>query len=160
MARQIDIVLVLEALYQRAKREGLRPRQVAGVSLGGCCDAIGTARKGAFRRKAHAHTSARDPHRDWICVLADKEERLVAPSGKPTALLVHEYAHILTHAGHTAAWRAAVTALGASNEAKQYLEREANRHHHDWTAWALRDSQEFRHCPTCGWSEMRSKVTA
>lgn len=123
MARQLidaGVSAALSALYARAEAKGYKARAVAGVSLGGCCDAIGTTRKGAFRRTAHAHTSGSDPRRDWICVLSGKVERLVSPTGKPTATLIHEYAHILTHAGHTDAWRKAVAALGAPAEAVRY----------------------------------------
>ena len=153
MARRSDdgaIGAALEALYERAADAGLRPMPVAGVSLGGCCEAIGTERRGAFRRKAHAHTAATDPHRDWICILSDKESRAVTATGRATALLIHEYAHIVTHSGHTAAWGKAVAALGAPNEAKRYRAR----HRHAWSEWDERDNgQSHRTCLTCTMTE-------
>lgn len=155
MARRSEdpgIWAALEALYGRAKSAGLKPREVAGVSLGGCCEAIGTQRKGAFRRVAHAHVKGE--HQDWICVLSDKESKLVTPAGRPTALLIHEYGHVVTHAWHTKVWGAAVANLGAPGEAKKYAERAASRHRHAWSEWDERgNGQAHRHCLTCEMSE-------
>lgn len=43
------------ALAMRAVAAGFRDVPVAGISVGGCAEAIGTPRRGAFRRRAHAH---------------------------------------------------------------------------------------------------------
>ena len=94
--------------------------RVAGVSLGGCCDAFGTDRIGAMRRSAHAHTSPRSTWRGWICFKSGKPERVRTATGKPTTLLIHEVGHIVTWDGHTARWRAAVSKLGAPAEARKY----------------------------------------
>lgn len=111
----------LDGLYDRAAQHGYRPRPIAGLAVGGCCDAFGTTRQGAFRKAAHAHTSG--SHLDWICVRSRRPERLITPTGKPTALLIHEYAHVLMHAGHVERWRKAVTDLGAPAEARMYAGR-------------------------------------
>ncbi len=94
--------------------------RVAGISLGGCVDAIGTDRRGAMRRVAHAHTGVHSPNRGWICVNSGKESRILTATGRPTYVLIHEVAHIVTWDGHTARWGKAVTALGAPGEAKRY----------------------------------------
>lgn len=98
---------------ERASASGLRAAPVAGISVGGCAEAIGTPRRGAFRRRAHAHNDRRDPHFGWICFLSAQPGRLITPSGRPSALLAHEYAHLLAPgSGHGERWRWAVTALG------------------------------------------------
>ncbi|MCA9830247.1 MAG: hypothetical protein KC495_07245 [Dehalococcoidia bacterium] len=85
----------LAALMERATANGLRVVPVAGISIGGCAEAIGTPRRGAFRRQAHAHNHRPDPLFGWICFLSTKPGRLITPSGRPSALLAHEYAHLL-----------------------------------------------------------------
>lgn len=85
------------------------PRQFpacAGVFVGGCVSrGIGSS----FRAKAHAHTSKHDrPY--WICVRS--LARVYNADGSLSALLWHEYAHILIDEGHTAKWRAKMIELG------------------------------------------------
>ncbi len=107
------------ALATKAVAAGLRAVPVAGISLGGCAEAIGTPRHGAFRRRAHAHNHARDPRFGWICILSTRAGRVVTPTGRPSALLAHEYAHLLApNSGHGERWRATVTALGHPAQAK------------------------------------------
>ena len=108
----------IAALATKAAAAGIRAGPVAGISVGGCADAIGTPRRGAFRRRAHAHNHRRDPCFGWICILSTSPARVVTPTGRPSALLAHEYAHLLApNSGHGERWRAAVTALGHPAEA-------------------------------------------
>ncbi|MGE0600658.1 MAG: hypothetical protein AB7J35_05190 [Dehalococcoidia bacterium] len=103
----------IAALATKATAAGIRAVPVAGISIGGCAEAIGTPRRGAFRRRAHAHNHSRDPRFGWICILSARAGRVVTPTGRPSALLAHEYAHLLApNSGHGERWRAAVTALG------------------------------------------------
>ena len=106
-------------LGTKAAAAGILAVPVAGISVGGCADAIGTPRRGAFRRRAHAHNHPRDPCFGWICILSTRPGRVVTPTGRPSALLAHEYAHLLApNSGHGERWRAAVTALGHPAEAR------------------------------------------
>lgn len=110
----------MAVLRQRAEAAGFRVAKLEGISVGGCSAAIGTPRRGAFREQAHAHNHPRDPMFGWICILSAKVERLRTPTGRPTALLAHEYAHLLAPStGHGERWRKAVTALGHPAEAKR-----------------------------------------
>lgn len=107
------------ALATKAAAAGIRAVSVAGISVGGCAEAIDTPRRGAFRRRAHAHNHPRDPRFGWICILSARAGRVVTLTGRPTTLLAHEYAHLLApNSGHGERWRAAVTALGHPAEAK------------------------------------------
>ena len=65
------------------------------VFVGGCVE---RGDGSSFRRKAHAHTSKDDIHYGMICVRSSK--RLYTPSGKPSYLMRHELAHIITGHGH------------------------------------------------------------
>jgi hypothetical protein len=122
MAEALDPAVLraaVAALMARAVAAGIRAVPVAGISVGGCAEAIGTPRRGAFRRRAHAHNHPRDPLFGWICVLSTRAGRLLTPTGRPSALLAHEYAHLLApNSGHGERWRNAVTALGHPAQAK------------------------------------------
>lgn len=123
MAEALDASIyqaALAALIERATAAALRAVPVTGISVGGCAEAIGTPRRGAFRRRAHAHNDRRDPLFGWICFLSTKPGRLVTPSGRPSALLAHEYAHLLAPgSGHGERWRRAVTVLGFRAQARR-----------------------------------------
>ena len=86
--------------------------QVKGIFVGGCVKrGVGSS----FRAKAHAHNFKIDPYFGWICVRSIK--RIGETQGhtiiKPSALLWHEYAHILTPDHyHDDAWRAKMKELG------------------------------------------------
>lgn len=110
----------LDRVLAHLDGKGYDLARVAGVSLGGCCLAFGTERKGAMRRRAHAHTGAQSAMRGWICFLSSKPERVRTATGRPTTTLIHEVGHIVTWEGHTARWRKAVSALGAPAEARKY----------------------------------------
>ena len=82
------------ALGTKAAAAGLRAVPVAGISVGGCAEAIGTPRRGAFRRRAHAHNHPRDPRFGWICILSARAGRVVtqqdgrrpcSPTSTPTS---------------------------------------------------------------------------
>lgn len=90
-----------EVLRPYMKGRG-KQRKLKGVFVRGCVER-GTG--SSFRRKAHAHTSASDPFRGWICIRA--ERRL-----DNEQLLLHELGHILTNQGHTDKWREVTQSLG------------------------------------------------
>lgn len=88
--------------------------EVKGIFIGGCVErGVGSS----FRAKAHAHNANKEPYIKyfgWICVRSIK--RIGETSGqvvtKPSRLLWHEYAHILTpNHGHDDTWRAKMREL-------------------------------------------------
>ena len=90
--------------------------EVAGVHVGGCID--GNRR---FRAQGHAHSRPGSSHPGWICVLSHR--RLFAAvrdnltgewaySDRPSRLMWHEYAHIVTGHGHDDVWRAKMREFG------------------------------------------------
>jgi hypothetical protein len=79
-----------------------------GVFVGGCID---RGDGPSFRAKAHAHT--KEPHKGWICARSAK--RLYVPgTDRPSKLMLHELAHILTGHGHDDTWRREVRRLGGT----------------------------------------------
>jgi hypothetical protein len=80
---------------------------VAGIFIGGCVDRGEGSR---FRARAHAHNHS-GANYGWICFLSEK--RVFTAGNKPSRILWHEYAHILTPKhGHDDAWRATMKNLG------------------------------------------------
>lgn len=82
--------------------------EIAGIFVGGCVERGEGSR---FRARAHAHTGRgiADPHLGWVCFLSEK--RLWTSDGKPSRILWHEYAHIVSGHGHDDVWRAAMRKL-------------------------------------------------
>jgi hypothetical protein len=91
-----------------------------GIFTGGCVE---RGKGSSFWAKAHAHCGPEDPNIGWICVRAAR--RVLTPSGKPSTLLYHEYAHLIVgyDAAHGPEWRKVVTELGFPAEAAEYLNR-------------------------------------
>lgn len=90
--------------------------EVAGLYIGGCIETKG----GRFRRQAHAHNHRTDPNFGWICVLSHRRvfgqsrtNGIWTPTDRPSQLMLHEYAHILTpNHGHDHHWMLAAHQLG------------------------------------------------
>lgn len=81
--------------------------QVKGIFVGGCVD---RGDGSSFRKIAHAHTQ--EKNHGWICVRSPK--RLYMADGKPSQVMLHELAHILTNQGHTDKWRLKMKEIGGS----------------------------------------------
>jgi len=82
--------------------------QFRGVFVGGCID---RGDGSSFRAKAHAHT--KEPNKGWICVRSAKR-LYVSGTDRPSKLMLHELAHILTGHGHDDTWRKEVRRLGGT----------------------------------------------
>ena len=104
--------------FEKYKEKGYK-----GIFLGGC---IERGEGSSFRAKAHAHNKPTynqlpDEHFGWICVRSAKRLRMT--NGKPSMLMLHELAHILTpHHWHDDVWRAKVKDLGGHID-RQYQKR-------------------------------------
>ena len=82
--------------------------ELKGVFVGGCVD---RGDGSSFRAKAHAHT--KEPNKGWICVRSTKR-LYVQGTTRPSKLMQHELAHILTGHGHDDTWRKEVRRLGGT----------------------------------------------
>jgi hypothetical protein len=89
--------------------------EVVGLFIGGCVQrGVGSS----FRHQAHAHTSG--PDKGWICVRSHRRlfaatrqaDGSWATTKRPSRLMWHEYAHILTGTGHDERWRRQMRELG------------------------------------------------
>lgn len=93
------------------------------VFVGGCVKrGVGSS----FRRKAHAHVIGEN--KGFVCVRSWK--RLRSANGKPSQLMIHEYAHILTGHGHDDVWRAKMKEVGGRInywEKKSYFQKRKNK---------------------------------
>ncbi len=94
--------------FEKYKKEGYM-----GVFVGGC---VNRGEGSSFRAQGHAHCFKGSTNEGWICVRSKK--RLFMANGKPSRLLWHELAHILSKAGHTDKWRAKMKELGQPLEAR------------------------------------------
>jgi hypothetical protein len=88
---------------------GFDPAVCQGLFVGGCvARGIGSS----FRAKAHAHNKRGHQHYGWICVRAPRRV-YIRGADMPSALLWHEYAHLLTpNHGHDNTWRRMMRRLG------------------------------------------------
>lgn len=100
--------------------------EVEGIFIGGCVErGVGSS----FRAKAHAHNTKNtarcfDFHSGWICIrsldrigewhgVPQEDGSTLIIIDKPSRLLMHEYAHILTpNHSHDDTWRRAMKRLG------------------------------------------------
>ncbi len=91
--------------------------------VGGCVE---RGDGSSFRAKAHAHTHSDDAYNGWICVRSAKR----LGNGKPSMLMLHELAHILTGHGHDDTWRKKLRELGGRiryYETKAYYKKRRMR---------------------------------
>ena len=85
-----------------------------GVYVGGCIHERNsyTIWEGS---RSHAHNRRKNEFYGWICVLDPKD--VLTPRGKPTAVILHELAHLLApETLHSRSWKKAVTELGCGSE--------------------------------------------
>lgn len=88
--------------FDKYREQGI----LKGVFLGGCVD---RGDGSSFRRKAHAHARTQT-NQGWICVRS--RHRLMSTNGrKPSLLMYHELAHLISKQGHTDKWRQAMREL-------------------------------------------------
>jgi len=113
--------------------------KVKGIFVGGCIErGIGSS----FRAKAHAHNRQSDKYFGWICVRSIKRVGEVQGQviTKPSYLLWHEYAHILTpNHYHDDTWRRKMRELG-----QPIPEQYQKKARYSRGAWLVR-----RFCPRC-----------
>lgn len=85
--------------------------EVRGIFTGGCVE---RGEGSSFRALVHAHTQKSDPWQGWICVWAARRVGLVNDDVvvKPSRLLAHELAHMLTGHGHDDVWPRKMKELG------------------------------------------------
>ena len=89
-----------------------------GVYVGDGC-VTGTEPLEWLKIHAHAHNDTEDEWFGWICI-ADPYNVITA-KGNPTAILLHEVAHVLCRdPGHSQKWCAVVSAIGAPGQAQKY----------------------------------------
>lgn len=91
--------------------------EIKGLFIHGCIErGVGSS----FRHQAHAHCESDDPHLGIICIRSHRrifgmtrtEAGIWIQTDRPSRLMWHEYAHILTGRGHDDVWRAKMRELG------------------------------------------------
>jgi hypothetical protein len=90
--------------------------EVTGVHVGGCVNPSDRR----FGGNAHAHTGGE--FKGWICLRKQRQVLDALVDGKPSPLMFHEYAHVLTGRGHDDLWRKKMLELGQRIE-KRYVKK-------------------------------------
>jgi hypothetical protein len=126
--------------------------EIKGVFVGGCVE---RGAGSSFRAKAHAHNVKTDPYFGWICLRSIKRAGEVEGNviTKPSQLLWHEYAHILTPDHfHDDAWRKKMKELGQPIQ-KQYAKKARPRIVYSYFCPSCKHRWEGSFtftCPKCG----------
>jgi len=106
----------------KAEEFGFSRRVCRGVFVGSCVRGHGRDAVSTRSVDAHAHNWRGDDFYGWICV--SSERRLFTPTGAPTRVMWHEYAHLLVpDANHGRRWRKVMSELGWPSEARRYGDR-------------------------------------
>lgn len=107
----------------------------------------------SFRAKAHAHCDKDDPYFGWICVRSPKRVFMKDKFPlKPSMLMIHELAHILSVSGHNDKWRKTIKELGGRVEeryTKAHYKKKGYGHRHKWEFLRKQDNQNLYHCKGC-----------
>lgn len=107
----------------------------------------------SFRAKAHAHIDPKNKYFGWICVRSPKRVFMKDKFPiKPSLLMIHELAHILSKSGHTDKWRKKVKELGGRiprHCTKAAYKARGYGHRHKWEFLRKQGNQNLYHCKEC-----------